>query len=89
MNRLAHDNCNKAKCKTCIFGNTPVQLSPERIQEIHTYLANFTASHIFHITNKTCYGALEYQARILYAMKLIPEPTVESFLVTAKQTLNI
>lgn len=88
QNRLQPQNCNKAKCKTCIFGPTPVHLSNERIAEIHAYLAAFKASHICHTTNLTCYGALEYQAKILHAIGVINNPTVDELLITAKQILN-
>jgi hypothetical protein len=85
---LNPNNCNKAKCKTCMFGPTPVQLSPERLNEIHTYLANFTSSHICHTTNKTCFGGLEFQAKIAHALKIIEKPTVNCFLDTANEYLN-
>jgi hypothetical protein len=89
MNQLAPQNCNKAKCKTCIFGNTPVHLSKERINEIHLYLAKFEASHICHTTNLTCYGALEFQAKILHAMGLINNNTVESMLAEAAKYIKV
>lgn len=88
MEYLNPKNCNKAKCKTCVFGPTPVQLSPERLNEIHTYLANFESSHICHTTNKTCYGGLELQAKIAHALKITEQPTVDSFLNTAKIYIN-
>lgn len=90
MNHLAKKNCNKAKCKTCIFhtdGNQ-VELSPGRIDEIKAYLIG-SSSHQCHTTNLTCYGALEYQADIFHRLKWIPEPTVYSLLNTAKKTLNL
>ena len=85
QNRLNQDNCNKAKCKTCIFGDTPVQLTQDRINEIHSYLAKFESSHICHTTNKTCYGALEFQAKIMFGMGIIESPTAEALLEKAKQ----
>lgn len=88
MNHLELNNCNKSKCKTCIFGNTPIELSIERINEIHGYLSRFESSHVCHTTNKTCYGALEFQAKILHAMKIIDSPTVDNLLQTAKQYIN-
>jgi hypothetical protein len=91
QNRLAAENCNTAKCKSCIFRNDDkaLKLSPERMQEIQTYLANGTSSHICHNTQKTCYGALEFQAQCFFAMKFIPEPTVESLLLTARKALGL
>lgn len=86
---LHPDNCNKAKCKTCIFGETPLTLSLERMEEIKQYLLRGQASHICHITDKTCYGALEYQAKAFYQFGFIPEPTVESLLQTAREALGI
>lgn len=88
QNRLYKQNCNKAKCKTCIFGPTPILLSNERIVEIHGYLTAFKASHICHTTDLTCYGALEYQAKILHAVGIINYPTVEELLITAAQILT-
>lgn len=90
MNYLDAKNCNKTKCKTCIFreDGSGVKLSPKRVAEIHQYLIECTATHICHTTNKSCYGGLELQARAMYARGLTPEPTVESLLSTAKQILN-
>lgn len=88
QNRLHPDNCNKAQCKTCIFGPSPVQLSPERSAEIHQYLAAGESSHICHTTGKTCYGSLHFQAKIFHASGIIPEPTVESLLATAAKFLK-
>lgn len=87
-NRLSPENCNKAKCKTCIFGPTPVDLTIERKNEINDYLINFKYSHICHTTEKTCYGALELQAKILYGMGVIHEPTPEAMIKVAKQFLK-
>ena len=91
QNRLAAENCNKAKCKSCIFreDDKALVLSAERMKEIQTYLANGTSSHICHNTNKTCYGALEFQAKCFHAMSFIPEPTVESLLETARKSLGL
>lgn len=89
MNNLDAGNCNKTKCKTCIFGHTPVQLTQERMLEIRTYLAAFEAAHICHTTDKTCYGALEFQSRIAHAVSIIEKPTVECFLNAAEKYLNI
>ena len=88
MSHLQYENCNKAKCKSCIFGPTPIELTQKRKNEIHGYLARFESSHICHTTNKTCYGALEYQAKIMYAMHMIEAPTAESLLLTANKYLN-
>lgn len=71
-----------------MFGPTPIRLSPKRLNEIHTYISNFKSSHICHTTNKTCYGSLELQSKIAYALKIINEPTVNAFLNTAKQYIN-
>jgi hypothetical protein len=71
-----------------MFGPTPIELSQDRLNEIHKYLASFESSHICHTTNKTCYGGLELQAKIAYALKIINEPTVSAFLNTAKKYLN-
>lgn len=89
QNRLAKDNCNKSKCKTCIFGENPLGLSNQRMSEIKSYLSKFESSHICHTTNKTCYGSLEYQSNILYNLGLIKENTVDSMLNAAKQILNL
>lgn len=71
-----------------MFGPTPIHLSQERLNEIHGYLSSFKSSHICHTTNKTCYGGLEFQSKIAYALKIIEQPTVGSFLDTAKQYIN-
>jgi hypothetical protein len=89
QNRLNPKNCNKAMCKSCIFGSNPIPLDKERILEIHTYLSNFSKSHICHITNKTCYGALQFQSTLLHKLGLLLKPTVESLLETAKQFLKL
>ncbi|SEM90896.1 hypothetical protein SAMN04488505_10717 [Chitinophaga rupis] len=88
QNRLHPDNCNKAQCKSCIFGPTPLELAPERRAEIESYLATFQASHICHTTDKTCYSALQFQAKILHAMGLIGHPTAESLLEGAATYLT-
>lgn len=86
--RLDPENCNKSKCKTCIFGETPLRLSEQRMQEITSYLVNFEASHICHTTNRTCYGALELQARILFVKGHIDSPSVESMLEEASKYIR-
>lgn len=89
MNWLNPDNCNKAKCKSCIFhtNGNQLKLSPERFNEIICYLAAGESSHQCHTTNKNCYGALEYQATIFFRLGWIPKETVQSFLETAKKYL--
>lgn len=87
-NRLSPENCNKAKCKSCIFGPAPIHLSKERQMEIEGYLAMMESSHICHTTNLTCYGALEFQAKILHAMNIISSPTVDAMLAAAKEALS-
>ena len=88
QNRLKPENCNKAKCKTCIFGPTPIKLTQGRINEIVSYLVKGESSHICHTTNLTCYGALELQAKTFYTFGLIPVPTVDSLLATAQAYLK-
>lgn len=46
------------------------------------------SSHICHTTDKTCYGALQFQATIFHRLTIIPEPTVKSLLETAQQFLT-
>lgn len=89
-NFLMRENCNKAKCGTCIFRTDGKQLkiSEERMNEIRTYLGTGQSSHICHKTEKTCYGGLEYTAMIYNRMGLIPEPTVDSLLDTAAKHLK-
>jgi hypothetical protein len=70
------------------YNENSVKISPERLNEIHEYLANGESSHICHTTNKTCYGALEYQSEIFNRLGLIPEPTVECLLTTAERILK-
>lgn len=81
-------NCNKAKCKTCMFGPTPINLTQSRLNEITTYLITGESSHICHTTNKTCYGGLEIQAKTFHRFGLILEPTVDCLLLTAQKYLN-
>lgn len=88
MDYMKKQNCNKAKCKSCIFGPNPVELSVARQNEINSYLVNMESSHICHTTNKTCYGALELQARVLFVKGIIPAPTPEAMLETASKYLN-
>lgn len=88
INRLHPDNCNKQKCKNCIFGENPIQISPARMDEIRTYLATGKNSHICHTTNKTCYGALAYQSEIFHRLNIIEEPTVACLLETAGKILS-
>lgn len=84
-NNLKPENCNKAMCVSCIFreDGSALELNPGRLDEIKHFLAIARQSHICHTTNKTCYGALTFQATIFYRMKLIPEDSVESLLETA------
>jgi len=89
-NRLAPENCNKAMCKSCIFrqdGNQ-TKLPPGRLDEIKTYLLT-DSSHVCHTTEKTCYGALEFQATIFHGLGIIPDGSVKSFLETAKKYLPV
>lgn len=89
--RLKPENCNKSHCKTCIFHpniEQRVHLSKERISQILTYLSRFESSHICHQTNLTCYGALEFQAKILFGLGFIKENSVDSLLESAKEYIK-
>lgn len=86
MDYLKPENCNKIKCKTCIFrtdGNQFV-LSEMRLKEINSYLKNFESSHVCHLTEKTCYGGLEVTAQALFEKGLIPNNKVETMLEIAQ-----
>jgi len=72
-----------------MFGPTPIQLSPERLAEIQSYLAKGESSHICHTTNLTCYGGLEFQSRVFHSLGYIPEPTPQSLLDTAGLMLGL
>ena len=89
-NFLSPENCNKAMCKTCIFqtNGQAIQLSVGRIDEIKSYLATGESSHVCHTTNKTCYGALSFQANVFKALGIITENTVNCLLETAAKHLN-
>lgn len=86
---LKRENCNKAKCKTCMFNynEQSVKLSPERMQEIMNYLTTLQSSHVCHTTNKTCYGGLEVQAESMFRLGIIPEPKVDTMLTIAERLL--
>ena len=88
-NRLSPENCNKAMCNSCIFrtDGKQVVLAPGRMEEIKRYLIG-QKSHICHVTNKTCYGGLTYQATIFHRMGVIAEATVKCFLETAAKYLK-
>jgi len=82
MDYLKEENCNKKHCKTCIFhpdASRRIHLSDARTAEINAYLKSFKSSHVCHQTEKTCYGGLEVQAKTMFEMKLITEPTVDCF----------
>ena len=70
-------NINASKCKSCMFGDNPIQLSEKRLAEINGYLKDLSSSHICHTTNKTCRGGAEVQAKEMFERGIIPEPTVE------------
>ena len=89
---LKQKNCNKTHCKSCIFHpneDQRIPLSNERKREILTYLAKFESSHICHQTNLTCYGALEFQAGLMFRLGLISENTVDCMLETANDILKL
>lgn len=91
QNRLLPENCNKKHCKTCIFHpdyKKALKLSPERMTQIQNYLIKFEASHICHVTEKTCFGALELQAKTAFVFGFTSAPTVENYLETAKKYLK-
>ncbi len=91
-NFLKSENCNKSHCKTCIFHPIPenrIHLSESRINEIKHYLSTFESSHICHNTDKTCFGALQFQANILFGLCLIKENSVKSFLDEAQKILKL
>ena len=89
-NFIARENCNTKKCKSCIFRTDGKQLvlAPQRMSEIQAYLGTGQSSHICHNTERTCYGALEYQAMIFYRMGIIKEESVDCLLDTAKTYLD-
>ena len=70
------------------YNEHSVQLTPERIKEIMHYLVTMKSSHICHTTNKTCYGGLEIQSKVLYKLGIIIDPTPECLLETAKKYIN-
>jgi hypothetical protein len=72
-----------------MFGSNPINLSGERLEEINGYLTGLQYSHVCHVTNKTCYGGLELQAQQMHTLGLITEPTVDCFLNTAKEVLEL
>lgn len=90
MNCLEPKNCNTKMCHTCIFQDNghAVRLSLRRTMEILDYLVNMENTHICHTTDKTCFGALSLQAKVLHAAGKIPEPTVTSLLNTASKALK-
>lgn len=88
-NMLSPNNCNKTMCKSCIFrtdGNA-LELDAERMEEIKKYLLG-SSSHFCHVTNKTCYGGLTYQAIMFHRMGIIAQATVKCFLETAANYLK-
>lgn len=90
-NRLKKGSCNKTYCKSCIFHpdhEKALKLEPKRINEIMSYLVKFEASHVCHVTEKTCYGALEVQAKVGFIIGMNIKPTVESFLDAAEKSLQ-
>jgi hypothetical protein len=89
-NFLDPKNCNRRKCKSCIFrtDGKQLKLSPEREAEIRAYLARGENSHICHQTEKTCYGGLEYQSTIFYRMGFIKEESVSCLLETANKFID-
>lgn len=90
MNYLKEENCNKTKCKSCIFrtdGNQVV-LSNERMAEILSYLTKFESSHICHVTNKTYFGGLEVTAQALFDKGVLPDNKVETLLTISNYYLN-
>lgn len=89
MNYLVKENCNKAKCKSCMFNNNPIELSEESLEEINGYLTGLNSSHVCHVTNKTCYGGLEVQAQQMFTLGLIEDASVNTFLDTAQKVLNL
>lgn len=90
MDFFKRENCNKAMCKTCVFqtNGEAINLSPERKNEIETYLRTFKSSHICHTTNKTCYGGLLIQAEMMYRLGVIAENSVDSALNKAEEVLK-
>lgn len=89
-NYLKPENFNKAKCKTCMFNYNEhsVRFGKERMEEIIGYLSKFESSHICHTTNKTCYGGLELQAKLMHQMGVIKEPSVNEMISEANRILN-
>lgn len=91
MDFLKKKNCNKTHCKSCIFhpdSSKRIKLSTERINEINTYLTTFQSSHVCHVTELTCYGALEVQAKAVHALGIIDDPSVQTFLNEAIKQLK-
>lgn len=67
-------------CKSCPFKSNKLQLSPERMLEIYSYLfQGFNHSCHSDRTNSTvCFGGREVQLRFFTAMGWIEEPTNEA-----------
>ena len=82
-------NINSKKCKSCMFGETPIHLSEKRLTEINGYLKDLSSSHICHTTNKTCRGGAEVQAQEMFDRGIIPEPTVETMVNVFKAIMGM
>ena len=88
---LKPGNYNTRHCKSCIFHPDPnrqFELRTYRCDEITKKLAQLKVSHICHVSLKTCYGAMELQAKVLYAQGILKEPTPECMVATAQACLG-
>lgn len=86
---LNNEGCNAKMCKSCIFrtDGKALKLNADRMSEIQTYLIQ-GQRHMCHVTDETCYGALNYQATIFYRLGMIPQESVECLLETAKNWIK-
>ena len=69
-------NINKQKCKSCMWGETPIQLREGRVEEITEMITSGTAMQICHTNNRTCRGGAEVLAKHLHEKGQLPEPSV-------------
>ena len=69
-------------CKSCPFaGSDPIQLSPERLNQIYRDVFTFSGSHLCHSAGNQmlCRGARDLQISLSHRLGFIKGPTDKAF----------
>ncbi|MDP3770999.1 MAG: hypothetical protein Q8R16_01730 [bacterium] len=76
-------------CRTCPFaGREPVELHPDALAEDTRQIVTLRSQHLCHSADRAiCRGGRDLMLRVLFAMRLIDQPTDAAFTRASRAAL--